>query len=206
VARLTLEKAYPGISFRRRTRTLWARLTRVFPECVHLERGGPWMATFIPDTLYLCGRASDRREPSRPAVSLCRECITNELIRDLSQYHGRVLAFEPDGETFSQYFFVGAEDFTDAGLQSEVAAAITRRIQQPGGECQTCQKPATWFWIPRSSVSSLDEAGRIAMASGEEYCARHGAEKLCAAFAELPDVNLFYVNTPYGDAGAYVWF
>jgi hypothetical protein len=202
---MKLEQAYPGISFRWRSRNWWAKLTRVPPECVHLERGGPWMATFIPDTVFLCGRASIRRQPARPEVSLCRNCLTNELARELPQHHGRVLAFEPDGDAFSQYFFVGADEFADAGLQPEVAAAISRRLQQPAGQCQTCQQPATWLWIPRSAVPSLDEAGRIAMASGEEYCPRHGAEKLCAAFAELSDANLFYINEPYGDSGAYVW-
>jgi hypothetical protein len=116
-----------------------------------------------------------------------------------------VIAFEPDGDAFTQYFFVGADEFGDAGLQPEVAAAISRRLEQPTGECQICQQPAKWLWFPRSSVPSLDEAGRIAMAVGEEYCARHGAEKLCAAFTELTDANLFYINEPYGDAGAYVW-
>lgn len=203
---MKLETAYPTISFRRRTRTFWARLTRVFPECVHLERGGPWMATFIPDTLYLCGKASVRREPPRPEVSLCRACLTTELMRDLPQHRGRVLAFEPDGDTFSQYFYVSTDDFADAGLQPETAAALTRRLEQPAGECHTCQKPATWLWIPRSAVPTLDEAGRIAMASGEEYCAHHGTEKLCSAFADIAEANLFYVNVPYGDAGAYVWF
>jgi hypothetical protein len=106
-----------------------------------------------------------------------------------------VIAFEPDGASFTQYFFVGADEFADAGLQPEVAAAISRRLEQP----------ATWLWFSRSAVPSLDEAGRIAMAVGEEYCARHGAEKLCAAFSELTDANLFYINEPYGEAGAYVW-
>ena len=43
------------------------------------------------------------------------------------------------------------------------------------------------------------------MTRGESLCARHGARKLCDAFAKLPDANLFYVNLPYGDAGAYLW-
>jgi hypothetical protein len=205
MARMKLETAYPDISFRWRSRNWWARLTRVPPECVHLEHGGPWMATFIPDTLFLCGRASVRRQPPRPEASLCRDCLSSELRRDLTQHHGRVLAFEPDGETFTQYFFVGVDEFADAGLQPEVAAAISRRLQLPTGDCQTCGKHATWLWIPRSAVPSLDEAGSIATANAEEYCARHGAEKLCAAFAAVPDANLFYVNAPYGEAGAYLW-
>ena len=202
---MKLETAYPRISFRWRSRNWWARLTRVPPECVHLEHGGTWMATFIPDTLFLCGHASVRRKPPRPEVSLCRDCLTSELTSELPQHRGRVLAFEPDGEAFSQYFFVGREEFADAGLQPEVAAAITRRLEQPLGSCLTCGAAATWLWFPRSAVPSLDEAGRIAMASGEEYCPTHGPEKLCGAFAKVADANLFYINEPYGDAGAYVW-
>jgi len=28
---------------------------------------------------------------------------------------------------------------------------------------------------------------------------------LCAALRHVGEANLFYVNMPYGDAGAYVW-
>lgn len=202
---MKLELAYPRISFRWRSRNWWARLSRMPAECVHLEHGADWMATFVPDTLYLRGKASVRRQPPRPEVSLCRECLSSELELELTQYRGRVMAFQPDGEAFTQYFFVGATEFSDAGLQPEVAQAITRRLEQPAGDCQVCQRPANWLWFSKEQIPSLDEAGRIAMARGEEFCARHGAAKLCAAFAEVKDANLFYVNIPYGEAGAYVW-
>ena len=202
---MRLEQAYPQISFRWRSRNWWARLSRVPPECVHLEHGSDWMATFIPDTLYLRGKASVRRQPARPEVSLCRECLLGELERELSQHRGRVVAFEPDGSAFTQYFFVGTEEFSDAGLQPEVAQAISRRLLQPMGDCQACHEAANWLWFSKEQIPSLDEVGRIATARGEEFCARHGAEKLCAAFTDVKDANLFYVNTPYGDAGAYVW-
>ncbi len=163
------------------------------------------MATFLPDTLYLRGKASHQRRPPRPEVSLCRECLRNELEKELSAYHGRVIAFEPDGETFTQYFFVAVDDFSAAGLQSEVAAAIARRLAQPAGDCDLCERPALWLWISREEVPSLDEANRIAMTRGQPLCARHGAQKLCDAFMAFPDANLFYVNVPYGEAGAYLW-
>ena len=97
VARVKLEQAYPRIAFRWRSRNWWARLTRVPPECEHLEHGAEWMATYAPDTLYLRGKASLRRRPARPEVSLCRACLLSELETELSGYHGRVVAFEPDG-------------------------------------------------------------------------------------------------------------
>jgi hypothetical protein len=209
--RMKLEQAYPGIAFRWRSRNLWARLTRVPPECVHLEHEVSWMATFVPDTLYLRGKASVRRRPARPEVSLCRACLVAELESELSRYSGRVVAFEPDGEAVSQYFFVAADDFAAAGLEPQTAAAITRRLELPLGDCERCssasaeERAASWLWIPREEVSSLDEAGGIAMARGEVLCPRHGARKLCEALQQLSEANLFYVNVPYGDAGAYLW-
>jgi hypothetical protein len=205
MARVPLEQAYPRIEFRWRSRNWWARLTRVPPECVHLERGGPWMATYMPDTLYLRGKASERRSPARPEASLCRACLVTELETELSQYHGRVVAFEPDPEVFTQYFFVEESEFDAAGLQPEVGAAITRRLEQPLGHCERCDKPAHWLWFSREVVASLDETERIATGTGESYCALHGARKLAEAFEQMTDVNLFYINVPYGNAGAYLW-
>ena len=131
MARVPLEQAYPDIKFRWRSRNWWARLTRVPPECEHLEQGGPWMATFIPDTLYVRGKALEHRRPARPEVSLCRVCLLSQLERELSEHRGRVVAFEPDGEVFTQYFFVGVDEFTAAGLQPEVAAAIRAASRCP---------------------------------------------------------------------------
>jgi hypothetical protein len=175
------------------------------PECEHLEHGGDWMATYAPDTLYLRGKASLRRRPARPEVSLCRGCLLSELENELSHYRGRVVAFEPDAGAFTQYFFVGASEFAAAGLRPEVASAITRRLQQPGGDCAQCDAPATWLWFSREQIASLDEAGRIAMAPGEALCGRHGARNLCQALKQVGEANLFYVNSPYGEAGAYLW-
>jgi len=39
MAKMKLEQAYPDIKFRWRSRNWWARLTRVPPECEHLEHG-----------------------------------------------------------------------------------------------------------------------------------------------------------------------
>jgi hypothetical protein len=205
VARVKLEQAYPKIAFRWRSRNWWARLTRVPPECEHLDRGGDWMATYAPDTLYLRGRASLRRRPARPEVSLCRACLLTELETELSGYQGRVVAFEPDGESFTQYFFVGVDEFEAAGLLPEVGAAISRRLILPAAECQVCEAPATWLWLSREEVESLDEVSRIAAARGVELCARHGAHKLCSTLTSVSEANLFYMNSPYGEAGAYLW-
>ena len=125
MARIRLEQAYPGIEFRPRTRSWFARLLRVPPECVHLETQQDWMAGFAPDTLYLRGKKASRHSGAwRPEVSLCRACLFALLGPELERYRGRVAAFEPDSASVSQYFFLAAQDFAAAGLESQVAEAI----------------------------------------------------------------------------------
>jgi hypothetical protein len=205
MARLNVDQAYPGISIRPRSRSLWARLMRWPAECVHLENGHHWMATFIPDTLYLRGKPRLRRNPARPEVSVCYDCLAVLLEPELASSPGRVVAFEPDGENFTQYFFLGTEDFAAAGLRSEVAAAILTRLEELEGECSDCGKPASWLWISRREVSNLDQTERIAASPGALFCAKHGGAKLCEVLGQIAEANLFYVNAPYGDSGAYVW-
>ena len=205
MARVALEQAYPGISFRPRSRRVWARLMRWPAECVHLEMGHTWMATFIPDTLYLRGKATQCRVPARPHVSLCLDCLAGLLKRELEAFPGRVVAFEPDAENFTQYFFVGKDDFEAAGLRPEVDEAIGKRVESVQGACSDCGHRATWLWISKREVSSLDQAERIENTPGALYCAKHGAAKLCEALGKADEANLFYVNAPYGDSGAYLW-
>ncbi len=205
MARLNVIQAYPGVTFRPRSLSLWARLMRWPAECIHLENGHHWMATFIPDTLFLRGKARARRDPARPELSVCLDCLTGLLELELAEWPNRVMAFEPDGENFSQYFFLARNDFEAAGLRSEVAAAIEMRLAKLEGECVDCGQPASWLWISRREVSSLDQTERIETSPGALYCARHGAAKLCEALGHVKEANLFYVNAPYGDSGAYVW-
>src|SRR5215472_11804808 len=116
MTRLSATESYPGVSFRPRSLTWWARLMRWAAECVHIEHGHSWMATFIPDTLYLRGKAKARRDPVRPEISVCFDCLSGLLEPELAAYSGCVVAFEPDGESFTQFFFVGRDDFAAAGL------------------------------------------------------------------------------------------
>ena len=46
---------------------------------------------------------------------------------------------------------------------------------------------------------------QVAAAPGTAFCSRHGARNLLAAFERIKDANVFYMNLPYGEAGAYVW-
>jgi hypothetical protein len=203
--RMTYEEAYPHIEFLPSSRNWWAWLKGTPAECIHLRDEPAWMATLLPDTLYLRGRGSPQREPARPEVSLCRDCLAEVAGTELASYPGTVVAFEPDASAFTQYFFVATPDFEAAGLTPETASAIAKRLKQPADECQVCCALATWRWFSREDVPSLDDVARIEQAAGAAFCAKHGAEKLFAAFRRIPEANLFYVNLPYGDAGAYVW-
>jgi hypothetical protein len=203
-ATVSVEEAYPGIEFL--PRSSWLAWLRDKPaQCVHLQRGAPWSAKLLPDTLYLRGKRSPTRESIRPEVSLCRDCLAETLERELPTYSGKVVAFEPDPEVFSQYFFLGVPDFERAGLRQEVSRAIEERVRQTGRQCETCGHTAKWGWFSREEIPSLDEVERIREARGEWFCAEHGAKRICRAFAAIPEANLFYVNLPYGEAGAYVW-
>jgi len=205
MTRVSLAQAYPGISIRPSSRRLWARFMQWPAECIHLEKGHQWMATYIPDTLYLRGKARTRREPRRPEISVCFDCLSGLLKPELAATSARVVAFEPDGESFTQYFFLGREDFGAAGLRSEVGAAIEARLSKLEGSCSDCGDSANWLWISRREVSSLDQAERIETSPGALFCAKHGAAKLCETLGQIEEANLFYVNAPYGDSGAYVW-
>ena len=124
MAPIPLEQAYPALSFRPRTRNWWARLFGQPAECVHLETEQHWMALLVPDKLYLRGKGSEVRTPARPEVSLCRACLISVMEPELAAYRGSVVAFEPDPQSVSQYFFVDSADFEAAGLRPEVAGAV----------------------------------------------------------------------------------
>lgn len=205
VARMSYEEAYPNIEFSRRSRNWWAWLKGSAPECIHLDQDTTWMVTVLPDTVYLRGKKAFRRDTLRPEASLCRACLAEAFTPEIAAYQGRVVAFEPDPEIFTQYFFLAEPDFVAAGLSPEVSEAIEKRLAQPLGECERCSRAATWLWLSRQEVASLDETEQIAEAKGEAFCAEHGAWKLWETFSNIPEANLFYMNLPYGEAGAYVW-
>lgn len=202
---ISYEAAYPGVEFSPRSRNWWAWLKGSAPECIHLDHDPGFVVSVLPDTLYLKGKRALRRDPARPEVSLCRACLAEAFTSEIAAYKGRVVAFEPDPEIFTQYFFVATPDFADAGLVTEVTDAIEKRLAQEPGECERCSRGATWLWFSRAQVESLDEVQRIAEAKGEAFCSEHAAWKLWDAFSHIPEANLFYMNLPYGDAGAYVW-
>lgn len=209
MSQIPIREAYPELSFRWRTANWLSRLVRLPAECVHLERHSPWMATFLPDNLFLQGKNVKLRNPRRPEVSLCRDCFARVFEKEVSQYQGSVVAFEPDPESVTQYFFVAAPDFDRAGVESALAEAVGARLAcdlDHSKSCQDCQRPATWLWFPRGRVRNLDAVDQIREVAGEHFCAIHGAHALCSALGSIEHLNLFYVNAPYGEGGAYLWF
>jgi hypothetical protein len=202
-----VELSYPRIAFRPRSLNWWARLSGAPPECAHLETEDAFVALYAPDTIYLRGKDRVAREPQRPEVSLCRACLLGELRPELAQFAGRVAAFEPDAQSFTQYFFVAQSDFEAAGLEPAVSAAISEWLSKLEGRCEqlSCQKKATWLWLTREEVESLDDFAAIGKAQGKRYCAGHGAAALCSSLGLIEAANLFFVNLPYDEAGAYVW-
>lgn len=205
MSQISPENSYPGIRILPRSRNWWARLKGSPPECIHLEQSSDWMATLLPDTLYLRGKRAPQRDPARPEIVLCRMCFADIVASEAGRHEGCVVAFEPDPELFTQYFFVATPDFLAAGVAPEVAAALEKRLAREFGACVRCGERARWLWLSRAEVTSLDETEQIGAAAGEPLCATHGARKLCDAFEEIPEANLFYVNLPYGEAGAYLW-
>lgn len=205
MARISHEEAYPEIEFLPSSRNWWAWLKGTPAECIHLNGKCPWIATLLPDTLYLRGKSAARRDPVRPEVSLCRECLEDVASGELAAYDGRVVAFEPDPEIFTQFFFVATRDFDAAGIKPDVGTAIEERLAQRGRDCETCGRLAKWLWFSREDVSGLEEVQRIRETAGVALCSVHGARRLFAAFSQIAEANVFYMNLPYGEAGAYVW-
>lgn len=204
LARVKYEEAYPKIRFSPLSRGWLARLKGAAPRCIHLEESAEWMATLLPDVVFLNERSERRRAALRPEISVCRDCLLEIAMPELAAFEGRVVAFEP-GRSFCQYFFVAQAEFDPAGMAPEVAAAIGKRLEWSAGTCADCSRQARWLWISRAEVPALDEPERIAEAKGELLCATHGAERFRGALERIKEARLMYVNLPYGEAGAYVW-
>ncbi len=204
---MPLEQAYPGVQFRPHTRSWWARVKGLLPECSHLEHDPSWAATYAPDTLYLRGKARAVRQPERPLASLCLRCTMESLRKDLGGFAGRMVAFQPDPAQVSQIFYLAEADFDAAGLKPEVSEALNARLSGIGGPCSArgCGNHAKWLWIPQEEVPGLDDVALIHAAAGRALCAGHGVAQFCLALGAMEEANLEYLNAPYGEAGAYVW-
>jgi hypothetical protein len=182
LAQVPYETAYPRVEILPSSRNWWAKLKGTAAECIHTREGCEWIAALLPDTLFL-----------------------DTILGELEEFDGRIVSFEPNPEIFTQYFFVATPDFEAAGVAPETASAIEQRLAQAGEACAECSRPATWLWMSREQVASLDETDKIRGERGEWFCSLHGARKLADAFERIAEANVFYMNLPYGEAGAYLW-
>ena len=135
MAHVPYETAYPRVEILPSSRNWWAKLKGTAAECIHTRVECAWIAALLPDTLYLRGKRAPRRDPVRPEISLCRECLLDTIHGELEEFDGRVVAFEPNPELFTQYFFVATPDFEAAGVAPETASAIEQRLTQTGETC-----------------------------------------------------------------------
>ena len=156
--------AYSGVQFRPRSRNGWAWLQGTPAEGVHGEHETVWRATLLPDTLYMRGKRREQRIPARPEVSLCRACLREVMARDPRAYSGRVVAFEPDADVFTQCFFVAAPDFEQAGLAPGVHAlhANGRRLCFLAHRSQTWTRQNRWTLLQGSASVQHMALGRSA--------------------------------------------
>ena len=206
MARISYREAYPSLQILPRSRNWWAGLKGAAPECIHLDENISWIAAVLPDTLYLRGKKTNRREPVRPEISLCFECLSDTFAAELESFPGRVVAFEPDPANFSQYFYVAAEDNEAAGVTPELAAVLDQRLKTLPAACHRCSAAAAWLWFTRDEIVSLEETEKIQAAVGEALCPNHAAQQMRAMLERIAAANIFYINLPYGAAGAYLWF
>ncbi len=93
-------------------------------ECIHLENGHHWM--YVHSGYAVSSRQASTREPVRPEVSVCFDCLAGLLEAEAGPCPSPRGAFRRRRDVHA-IFFLGKEDFSAAGLRSEVAAAILTR-------------------------------------------------------------------------------
>jgi hypothetical protein len=101
---------------------------------------------------------------------------------------------------------VGTEDNNASGVTPELAAVIEQRLAKLPSSCHRCSASAAWLWFTRDEIVSLEETDKILAAQGEALCPNHAAQQMREMFERIAEANIFYINVPYGSAGAFLWF
>jgi hypothetical protein len=197
-----VEQAYPTLLFRR-TGSIWERFST--PKCVHAENEDGWIACISPDTFIKHGRLTKLSETARPEVALCRSCLITLLNAELPRFQGRVVALEPHMEQMQQYVFTALSDMADGEFEPEIISAITRRLEDISGECDSCDQDAKWLWLSSRDVIDQQDLEGISNAKGVLLCSRHGSLTLRGALERIPKADMEYLNLPYSEAGFYIW-
>lgn len=203
-------EAYSGLPLKPARRSWWRPWASSTLECTHLESGQTIRVELQPDSLWLRPEAPPIRvrepaagKPPPPAVTLCVDCLLALLARELNQFGGRVIAFEPEGEKFSRYVFVEQQHLGDVGLGPEDLIHCQSLVAEPLGGCQTCATEARFLWVKRGTTT--DRRQLITYRGGRSYyCLRHGAEVLSTTLHERIRAPLTHFNFPYGERGVYI--
>ncbi len=166
-------------------------------------------ATLLPDTLYLRGkrvvqsRASPARNRSVPHL------LDEYLVRRTRRISAASSSpSSPTPRSCHAIFFRRAKRISQpAGLAPDVAAAIEKRLaRRIWRVCTMFDRWQLGFGCRETKWQASMKSNRSATRPGRaSLCAAHGAAKLCEAFEDIPEANLFYMNLPYGEAGAYLW-
>ena len=136
MAPISYDDAYPHVEFLPRSRNWWSWLKGTPAECIHLGEECKWIATLVPDIIFLRGKRGKRHDVVRPDITLCRDCLAETSAPEMAEYEGRVVAFAPDPALLTQYFFVRERRFRRGG-------ACTGR-----DECNLRAAGAEWRRVP----------------------------------------------------------
>lgn len=183
----------------------WQRLfARRAPACAHAASAGA--IALEPDRVRLRnGAQAAVRQPPRPAITVCPDCLLALLQEELKNSERRIIAFEPAKEGARAYAFIEQQHLGDSGLAAEDVIHCQSLVAEPLGGCQKCGNPALFLLVKRGSTT---ESSQLASFRGgkEYYCPAHGRERLLGLLRErLPQgAAVEYFNFPYGERGVYV--
>ena len=202
-------RAYSAIALQP-ARPWWQRLfARPAPACAHARIGHAGAAGGIhlaPDEVRLRnGTHLAVRQPPRPAINVCSDCLLTLLEQEMKSAERRIIAFEPAKEGLVEYRFLEQDHLGDSGLPAEDLIHSQSLVAEPLGGCQKCGNPA---WVLLVKRGSTTESGKLVTFRGgkEYYCTTHGSERLLGLLRErLPGRSpVRYFNFPYGERGVYI--
>lgn len=185
----------------------WQRLfSHPAPACVHarIERAGA--IALHPDQVRLRnGGQATVRQPPRPAITVCPDCLLTLLEPEITGGNRRIIAFEPSKEGVAAYAFIEQQHLGDSGLRAEDVIHCQSLVAEPLGGCQKCGQPALLLMVKRGLTT---QRGQLASFRGgkEYYCLAHGSDRLLGLLRErLPKrTPIHHFNFPYGERGVYL--
>lgn len=196
---------YAGLSLKPTRAPWWRPWGRGPARCTHLDAPNQLGIQLTPDWVWLHGQSKPTavREPARPPIAVCVECLLAFAQTEIAAFCGRVIAFESSAKNFSRYSFVEQQHLGDVELGAEDLIHCQSLVAEPLGGCQTCAAEARFLWVKRGSTTESRELTTYRGGRGY-YCLQHGAELLVASLRERIRAPLAYFNLPYGERGVYI--